>query len=533
MHRLKLSSVAILSAISALSFTNVQAISASAEIVARDIKHDISEPVRNFPAETEVDRHSSPLHLVPLFHTPDHSINARAKAGPDTALQKLQSFNVPITVNTFTGIGVGLGNFTPDAVPPDPNGAPGLTQYVQWVNSSFAVFDKATGAVAAGFPKAGNSIWQGFGGLCETTNQGDPIVKYDQLADRWVLTQFAFSDPNTPPFLQCIAVSTTSDATGSYFRYAFQLNAFNDYGKLAVWPDAYYMSFNMFSGNNFNGPLACAFDRNAMLAGKSAAMQCHQLDSNNGTLLPADLDGKTSPMQGNPEYFMTFSSPNSLKLFKYHVDFTTPSNSIFTGPINIPVANFTIACLNQGGVCAPQPHTNTTLDTLSDRLMFRLPYRQFLNYSSMVATHTIKGKRGASAIRWYEIRFNNGSTVPTLHQQGTYNPDASSRFMGSIAMDKVGNIAVGYTISSSSIFPSVAVSARMPADVLGTLSNPTRLTTGSGSQTGVSRWGDYSSLAIDPVDDCTFWYTNEFLKTTGSFNWSTSISSFKLANCNA
>lgn len=535
MHKFKFYLICVLTTICALTqltgyAKNVP--SSTKIIIAYDIKHDISKPLRDFPFETDIDRKIKPLRIVPLFRIPYSSINAKAQAGIDVALQnwRPQTNTIPISVESFIGIGKGLGGFSPNSIPPDTNGAPGLTQYVQWVNTSFAVFDKSSGTLLPGFPKAGNALWSGFGGLCETTNQGDPIVKYDQLADRWIFTQFAFRNSDTPPFLQCIAVSTTSDATGTYYRYAFQFDNFNDYAKFAVWPDAYYMSFNMFS-NRFLGPLACAFNRNAMLLGQPAAMQCHQLSSNNGSILPADLDGKKLPMQGNPEYFLTFSGSHTLNLFKYHVDFVNPNNTTFTGPFSINVANFTVACLNQGGICVPQPNISNTLDTLSDRLMYRLAFRQYLNYAAMVTTHTIQGNNGVPAIRWYEIRFNNGSTSPILYQQGTYGPDTHSRFMGSIALDKVGNIAVGYSISSSSVFPSIAFSARTPRDVLGIMSNVVRLTTGSGSQTRFSRWGDYSSMAIDPVDDCTFWYTNQFLKTTGVFNWSTSISKFRLSNC--
>lgn len=494
-------------------------------IVVPEIKHDLSLPLRNAPMQTQEQRSSEPLRVVPLFHFDSSLIGATSKTpkGVDTALQTLAPIQLNIPVQGFQGIGVGLGTFRPNAAPPDTNGAAGLTQYVQWVNSSFAVFDKQTGAVLPGYPKAGNSIWQGFGGLCETTNRGDPIVRYDQLANRWVMTQFAWTDFNTGPFIQCVAVSTSGDATGTYNRYAFQFTGFNDYAKLGVWPDAYYITFNIFGGP-VSGPLACAMDRTRMLTGLSATMQCAR-PVNSGSILPADLDGKVVPAAGTPEYFLTFINSNTLNLYKFHVDFSLPSNSAFTGPISIPVSNFIIAS------SVTQPITSTQLESLSDRLMYRLAYRQFSDHGSILANHAIVGPSSTAAIRWYEIRVDNATLTPVLYQQGTFSPDANNRFMGSIAMDKSGNIAVGFSESSSSLYPSISFAARTPSDPLGTFSLSQRLVTGTGSQVGLTRWGDYSSMTIDPVDDCTFWYTNEYLQTTGAFNWSTFINHFAMPGC--
>ena len=191
----------------------------------------------------------------------------------------------------FEGLGQGEYGFTPNAAPPDTNASVGSTQVVEWVNESFAVFDKATGALVYG-PAAGNTLWTGFGGGCATNNDGDPVVHFDRIAQRWIFTQFSVS---TTPYLQCVAVSTTADATSAYNRYSFQMPNFNDYPKLAVWPDAYYMTFNMFSGNSFVGGRACALNSAAMRAGTAAVAVCFQLSSNFGGLLPADLDGATLP----------------------------------------------------------------------------------------------------------------------------------------------------------------------------------------------------------------------------------------------
>ncbi|GAC1625397.1 MAG: hypothetical protein NVS9B13_20750 [Candidatus Acidiferrum sp.] len=426
----------------------------------------------------------------------------------------------------FLGVGVGLGNYADCCAPPDTNGAAGATQYVQWVNSSFAVFDKATGAVLHG-PVNGNTLWTGFGGTCETSNDGDPIAQYDKAAGRWVLAQPVF----TSPYQFCIAVSTTSDATGTYNRYAFPMPNFPDYPKLTVWSDGYYASFNMFSGNSFAGSRACAFNRSAMLAGTAATQICFQESTSVASLLPSDLDGATAPPAGSPNFYMNYGS-NSLNLFRFHADFTTPANSTFTGPINIPVASFSAAC--GGGTCIPQPSTSQKLDSLADRLMYRLAYRNRSGTESLVVNHSVfvsGNKRSqVDGVRWYEIRNPNGT--PTLYQQGTFSPDSNSRWMGSIGMDKVGDIAVGYSVSSSSLFPSIRYTGRVPTDTLGTMQSENTIQAGAGSQlSNLNRWGDYSSISIDPVDDCTFWYTTEYLMNNGTFNWSTRIASFKFPSC--
>ena len=454
----------------------------------------------------------------------------------------LQSTTGPLVSTTgglnFAGVGNGDYGFVPNSAPPDTSGAIGATQYVQWVNESFAVFDKTTGVIATGFPKAGNSIWAGFGGGCQQNNDGDPIVQYDKAANRWILTQFSVS---TTPYTQCVAVSTTSDAAGTYYRYAFPYTNFNDYPKLGVWPDGYYTSFNMFNGNTFVGSRVCAFDRAKMLVGDaSASQQCFQLSSSFGGLLPSDLDGSTAPPTGSPNFFLNFGA-NSLNLWKFRVNFTTPANSTLTGPTTIPVAAFSAAC-SGGGACIPQPGTSNQLDSLADRLMYRLAYRNRGGVESLVVNHSVSagGTKRASltSVRWYELRNPSASTTmaagtPVVYQQGTLSAsDGVSRWMGSVAMDKVGNIALGFSASSSSVLPSIRYTGRVPADTLGTMQSENIIQAGGGSQTGtLHRWGDYSAMTLDPVDDCTFWYTSEYLKASGSFNWSTRIASFKFPGC--
>jgi hypothetical protein len=479
------------------------------------IQHDVSPPVRTLTAApTQPGDDEGPEALLPT-----------GKGHPrDGALQTTVGPQVGTTTGrSFAGVGNGDYGFTPDAAPPDTNGAVGSTQYVQWVNEKFAVFNKSTGALVFG-PVAGNTLWAGFGGGCQNNNDGDPIVQYDQLANRWIMTQFSVS---TTPFLQCVAVSTTSDATVSYNRYSFSYTNFNDYPKLGVWPDGYYISYNMFNGNSFVGARACAFDRTKMLAGQAATQVCFQLSSSFGGLLPSDLDGSTLPPSGSPNYFVAFGT-NILRSWRFHVDFTTPANSTFTGPTNLSVASFSPAC-SGGGTCIPQPSTTQRLDSLADRLMYRLAYRNRGGVQSLVVNHSVTA--GSSVgVRWYELRIS-GSTL-SVFQQGTYAPDATYRWMGSIAMDKVGDIALGYSASSTSVRPSIRYTGRTPTDAAGTMGAENIVKAGGGSQLRtLNRWGDYSAMQVDPVDDCTFWYTNEYLKAGGTFNWSTWIVSFKFPGC--
>jgi hypothetical protein len=411
-----------------------------------------------------------------------------------------------------------------NCAPPDTNGAVGTTQYVQLVNTVFTVYSKSTGAVIAG-PTATNSLWSGFGGTCSTANDGDGTVAFDKLSDRWVFQQFVVS---STPYMDCIAVSQTADATGAYNRYAFSFGTsdFPDYPKLGVWPDAYYESFNIFlNGQSFIGPDACAVDRTNMLTGGTARpIQCFQQSSSLNPLLPADLDGTTAPPSGEPNFFMTYGSSGVLNLFKYHVDFTNPANSTFTGPTNISVAAFTPAPST-----VAQPSPGEALDTLSDRPMYRLFYRNFGSHESVGFNHSVGNPSG---IRWYEIQNPNGT--PTVAQQGTFSPDSSNRWMGSTAMDSAGDQAIGYSVvnSSTGLDTTVRIAGRTPSDPAGTMETELNVVTGTGVQEATSsRWGDYSGMQVDPADDCTFWYTQEYIVTTGSFNWSTRIANFKFPNC--
>jgi len=498
----------------------VQAQAIPGPTVRRDLHHDISAPL------AELIRTSHPVTHGKLEAEPARRIPRPEGLMPmsEDPVRQLSTtgYSPQIGLN-FEGIGDGQYGFTVEYIPADPNGAVGATQYVQWVNTYFAVFDKATGTLLAG-PAAGNTLWSGFGSGCEFNNDGDPIVLYDKLANRWVMSQFSVT---TGPFLQCIAISTTSDATGPWLRYSFQYNYLDDYPKMGVWPDAYYETFNMFNGSSFVGSDVCAYNRTAMLAGLSATQICFQQNSSVGGLLPADLDGTTLPPSGSPNYLLNFGV-NSLNLYKFHVDFNHPSNSTFTGPTVISVAPFTPLC-NGGDECVPQPLAPNKLDSLADRLMYRLAYRKFADHESLVVNHTV-AVSGSGGIRWYEIQSPNSG--PRVAQQGTYAPDANYRWMGSIAMDHMGDIALGYSVASASMYPSIAFAGRAPTDPPGTLQSETLAMLGSGSQTPhVTRWGDYSSMTVDPIDDCTFWYTQQYQLTTGAYNWNTRIVSFQFPAC--
>jgi hypothetical protein len=480
-------------------------------------KHDTSLPLREItPKRMPANRNV--VHELRLLHPPRPvPVAARSDAANQTAAMPLVSTTAGLNFDGATANG---------SAPPDTNGAVGANQFVQWVNTEFTVFDKSTGQVLYG-PTAGNSLWTGFGGGCEFSNDGDIVAQYDKLNNRWVMSQFAIQ---STPFLQCVAVSTTPDATGSYNRYAFQQPNFNDYPKIGIWPDAYYVSFNMFDDHNdFIGSRACAFDSASMRAGLAATQQCFQLSQNFGGLLPSDVDGTTPPPAGSPNYYVAYDGNlASLDVWQFHIDFQNSGNTTFTGPVNVPVAAFTEAC--GGGTCIPQPGTTQTLDSLGDRLMYRLAYRNFGDHEALVVNHSVTS--GSSVgVRWYEIRSPGSS--PTIYQEGTFAPDSGYRWMGSIAMDQAGDIALGYSVSDgNTVYPAIRYAGRVPGDPLGSLESEASIFEGPGAQTGgLTRWGDYSAMSVDPVDDCTFWFTSEYLPSNGSFNWATRIASFKFTTC--
>lgn len=421
----------------------------------------------------------------------------------------------------FAGVSAPAGR-----VVPDTNGAVGLTQYFQWVNVDFEIFDKTTGASIYG-PVDASTLWTGVP-ECLTTDDDDIVAEYDKMANVWVLEQHVA--PPSGPNYQCIAVSTTSDATGSYYQYVFSLPAnFPDYPKISVWPDAYYLTMNEESETTgaAMGAYVCALDRAAMLTGATATAQCFQLNAAYNSLLPSDLDGTILPPSGSPNYLMNLGT-NSLNLWQFHVDWVNPANTTLTGPVNIPVAAFNEGCA-ASSTCVPQEGTTQLVDGIGDRLLFRLAYRHFADgHESLVANHTINNP-GPVALRWYEVQSPGNN--PYVFQQSTWAPDSNNRWMGSIAMDQMGDIAVGYSVSSASMYPAIRYAARLQSDVLNTLEAENSIIEGTGSEVGSNRWGDYSAMSVDPVDDCTFWYTQEYFPVSGDYNWNTQIASFSFPSC--
>jgi hypothetical protein len=438
------------------------------------------------------------------------------------------------TLGQWEGLGAGYPGFTVTALPPDPNIAVGPNHIVQWVNNAFIVFDKASGGQIIP-PVSDGTFWGLFTPCNQLGGFSDPIVQYDRVANRWLVAEVAL--PLLPglfgQFAQCFAVSTTSDPTGSYQQWAYGFGTtIPDYPKVGMWPDGYYVTWNMFpNGAAFTGAQTCAWNRVDMLSGLPVPrFVCFELSSAFASLLPSDLDGATPPPAGSPNYVMNIDPESAaLNIWKFHVDFVNPSNSTFTGPISIPgAAPFTAPCVDERE-CIPQPGTTQKLDALGDRLMYRLAYRNFGNHESIVATHTVLTDTGNTGVRWYEVR--NPNSAPTIYQQGTFAPDTDNRWMPSIAMDHVGNIGVGYSVASSVTFPSIRYTGWEVGNPLGTLQSETSLVAGGGSQTAFDRWGDYSAMRIDTEDDCTFWYTQEYQATTATGNWNTRIGSFKFPSC--
>ncbi len=447
----------------------------------------------------------------------------------DPVLQGSVRDNIPepmALIQNFDGVSNTYGVY-----PPDTQGDVGPNHYVQVVNLGFQIWNK-TGTSLYG-PANLNTIWTGIPSPWNGTNNGDPIVLYDQAANRWMIAQFSL--PNTTQYAMLIAVSQTSDPTGAWYRYVFQFgNKMPDYPKFGVWSDGYYMAVNQFiSGSSWGGVGACAFERSKMLTGDpSASMIYFDLgaSSDPGSMLPSDWDGATAPVANEPNYFTYFndwsSATDYLKVWQFHSDWTTPANSTFTEVSSLATAPFDSEVCSNGN-CIPQSGSGVLLEALTDRLMYRLQYRNFGDHRSMVTNHTVDANgSGRAGIRWYELR-NTGSGW-SIYQQGTYSPDATHRWMGSAAMNANGDIALGYSASDAAIYPSIRYTGRLAGDPLGQMTFAEQtIINGGGYQSGsAARWGDYSMMSVDPVDDGTFWYTTEYIQTSGSTSWRTRIASF-------
>ena len=429
----------------------------------------------------------------------------------------------------------GMGNLS-GVYPPDTQGDISLDYFVQVVNLNFAVYSK-TGSLLFG-PAALSTIWEGIPYPWNGTNNGDPIVLYDQAANRWIISQFSLPGGN---YAELVAISQTPDPTGPWYRYVFLFgNKMPDYPKFGIWPDAYYLSVNQFVGGYaWGGVGACALERSRMLDGDPNARMVYidlGSSSNPTSMLPSDWDGSITPLPEEPNYFAYFSdwespSDDYLRIWQFHVDWINTANSSFSYLSTQVTAPFK-STLCYTGACIPQPGTNIQLDPISDRLMYRLQYRNFGSYQSMVTNHTVDvDVNGHAGIRWYELR--NAGTGWSIYQQGTYAPDTNHRWVGSVAMNGSGDMALGYSVSNrSAVYPGIRYTGRRSFDPLGQMTiSEQNVINGSGSQTGLaSRWGDYSMMTVDPSDDNTFWYTTEYIQETGFASWKTRIASFAFSD---
>ena len=486
----------------------------------------------------------------------------RASAAASTVSAPLASFEGLSSQNNFHQYGFRVN-------PPDPIGDVGPNQYVEMTNLLFAVYSK-TGATLLGPAPYGN-LWAGFAVDDCTDPSGDPVVVYDQLADRWILSQFTtrgLDDP-TLPFYNCVAVSTTGDATGTYYRYAFSTGFnFPDYPKYGVWTDSYVITTREFGPTVEYGIGVYGLEKNKMLNGQPARAVRYFLDGNDPAilplvgdgLLPADIDGKQKPktdtaipLVGTQDDGGPYgAASDAANIWDFMVKWRSTPISSLALRAQLPVAAFDsiFPCGAVAGSrppsardCLPQPGVtdgSQYLDILSyrQRPTWRLAYRNFKGYESLVTSQSVEAAPGVAGVRWYEFRRSTSGTY-SVYQQGTYAPgDGVHRWMGSIAQDRSGNMALGYSVvNATNVYPGIRYTGRLAGDPAGemTLGEGVAIA-GSGVQTTTnSRWGDYTSMNVDPVDDCTFWYVNEYYTAAGQASapngWQTRISSFKLPGC--
>ena len=487
----------------------------------------VSEPVpasvfdgdlRDLP---QISGEDGPSREVPRPPIPDKKWPAAPASFVDPVVQTWQGAGeMPLPIMNFEGVDkASAGGW----IPPDTNGDVGPNHYFQTVNVGLGIYDKSTGSELVKVTY--NTFFSGIGAPppCDTQNRGDVIVLYDHMADRWIVTDFSL--PSGGPYYECIAVSQTGDPVGGgWYSYAFVASPagapWHDYPKLGVWPDAYYMTANMF--DPASGAKVWALDRTAMLAGAPLTAVSFDLGTSYWSLLPANLEGPLPPA-GAPNYLASGDFPNVLRLWEFDVDWTNPGNSSLTGPTNLTVADFGLIW------DIPQQAPGWDVDSLGDRLMMQLQYRNFGSHESLWVNHTV-ASGGVAGVRWYEVRDPGGT--PYVYQQGTYRPDDGLyRWMGSLAVDGDGNMAVGYSVSSEVMMPAIRYAGRLAGEIPGALPQAeTSLIEGTGVQVGSSRWGDYSAMTIDPVDDCTFWYTQEYYEVNGSA-WQTRIGSFRFPSC--
>src|SRR5438552_6697592 len=473
---------------------------------------------------------------------------------------------MPAPIQNFPGItrtDICTGGQCGAGTPPDTNGAVGRNHYIQAVNSAYAIYNK-TGALLASFTE--NSLWAGSGTFCEGNGGGDPVVIYDALADRWILTHLAYSPgATTGPFYQCVAASQTSDpVTGGWYLYAIRTdtgavgqppaNTINDYPKFGVWTDCLYYAANGFAepAGTFTGAEFGSFSRRDMYAGLplTDALGFIANPTDPFTMIPSDLEAPVvggyngTPSAGTPNYYVS----ESQTAFAFEVRKFTAGTNCGGGGTLSAATNVSQTSYTGSGTRVPQPNTTNTLDTLFDRMMQKVQYRKVGSVESLWVVHDVQNSGQTNRPQWAQINVTGGTISTTAVQQQIYAPDTTlHRRMGSIAADIQGNVVLGYSTSNgtSPNFPSIAYSGRLAGDPLNMLpQTETQLVAGLGSQTGIcgtsacTRWGDYASMSVDPSDGCTFWYTTEYYtsQTDGSTTppvWSTRIGSFKFPGCAA
>ncbi|GAB2190546.1 hypothetical protein [Sessilibacter sp. MAH2] len=421
--------------------------------------------------------------------------------------------------------------------PPDVTGDVGREFVVSYTNLVWTYYNKSGAVVGGPFP--GNSFWAGFGGRCESDNSGDPIVIYDHLADRWVFSQFAVDQA---PFLQCFAISETNDPAGPYTRYAYEIvpGDFNDYPKIGLWSDgagqsAYHATFRQFTnGATFGGIDAVAFDRDAMLAGDpNASFVVFRINTNANPdgIQPAHIDGGAPAPTGSCGLYgaaLESRRTDGYLFWEFCTDWDNPANSTFDAK---PLLSQGVPSWRGVG-SASQPAPGSSLDSLDNFTMYRFSTRNFPGQGMKgVLTHTINAGQNVAGMRWATFDISNPDAI-SVDDTGTLGPgDGIHRWMGAATFDQVGNIGLAYTASSNSLFPSVRFTGRETTDPAGTLQQEATCVDGTGVQTGVSRWGDYSTTAVDPVDQCTFWTFQEYVELTGNFQWNTRVCSFSFPSC--
>ncbi|HSK72800.1 MAG TPA: carboxypeptidase regulatory-like domain-containing protein, partial [Pyrinomonadaceae bacterium] len=514
----------------------------------------VSPEVRSFaPAQPDADKSSKKTAEERARFVPNKEPFRKQKQGAihdgDSALAQFSAVAMPTPALSFNGISSNdnAAAYGFRVVPPDPTGDVGLNHYVQAVNALVRVFDKQGNPVTPPFKLS--SLFAPLETNCAARNDGDPIVLYDALADRWILSQFC---TQFPPFRQMIAVSRTGDPAGSYYIYEFVMPnvKLNDYPKIGVWADGYYMSTDEFFGGDYAGTGVFAFDRNKMLNGDPTASYIYfDLASPTslriGGLLPADFDGLNPPPAGAPNVFVGYTATeygeaqDALRLFEFHADFQNPGNSTFSERAESPiiVASFDPTSPDGRGDIS-QPTPGEKLDSQSDRLMYRVAYRNFGDHESLVFNQTVRvspiGQIYRAGARVYELRKTNGAFF--IHEQATVGSNETSRWMGSAAQDHKGNLAVGYSSGSEEKAPSILYSGKLSREAKGVFLTEASLINGTGVQTAFGfRWGDYSAINVDPQDDCTFWLTNQYYsresQAESPFGWLTRIGKFRFAEC--